>query len=70
MMLVLLLFFNVCFVFWVVLGIFIFVMGVLVVVGFKWVDYFLNDVIMFGFIIVLGILVDDVVVVGESVFEE
>jgi len=35
-----------------------------------WVDYSLNDVTTFGFIIALGILVDDAVVVGESVFEQ
>ena len=44
-------------------------MGALAVAGTKWVDYSLNDVTTFGLIIVLGILVDDAVVVGESVFE-
>lgn len=56
--------------FWVAMGIPISVMGALAVAGTKWVDYSLNDVTTFGLIIALGILVDDAVVVGESVFEE
>ncbi len=69
-MLVLSLFLNVRLAFWVALGIPISVMGALAVAGSRWVDYSLNDVTTFGLIIVLGILVDDAVVVGESVFEE
>jgi len=68
--LVLSLFLNVRLAFWVAMGIPISVMGALAVAGSRWVDYSLNDVTTFGFIIVLGILVDDAVVVGESVFEE
>ncbi len=56
--------------FWVAMGIPISVMGAIAVSGSKWVDYSLNDVTTFGLIIALGILVDDAVVVGESVFEE
>ncbi len=55
---------------WVAMGIPIAVMGALAVAGSTWVDYSLNDVTTFGLIIALGILVDDAVVVGESVFEE
>ena len=69
-MLVLSLFLNTRLAFWVALGIPISVMGALAVAGSRWVDYSLNDVTTFGLIIVLGILVDDAVVVGESVFEE
>ena len=69
-LLVLSLFLNVRLAFWVAMGIPISVMGALAVAGSKWVDYSLNDVTTFGLIIVLGILVDDAVVVGESVFEE
>lgn len=68
--LVLSMFLNVRLAFWVALGIPISVMGALAVAGSKWIDYSLNDVTTFGLIIVLGILVDDAVVVGESVFEE
>ncbi len=56
--------------FWVAMGIPISVMGAIAVSGTRWVDYSLNDVTTFGLIIALGILVDDAVVVGESVFEE
>jgi multidrug efflux pump subunit AcrB len=69
-MLMLSIFLNVRLAFWVAMGIPISVMGALAVSGSKWVDYSLNDVTTFGLIIALGILVDDAVVVGESVFEE
>ncbi|KIC14394.1 efflux RND transporter permease subunit [Leisingera sp. ANG-DT] len=63
-------FLNVRLAFWVAMGIPISVMGAIAVAGSKWVDYSLNDVTTFGLILALGILVDDAVVVGESVFEE
>ncbi len=63
-------FLNVRLAFWVAMGIPISVMGAIAVAGSKWVDYSLNDVTTFGLVIALGILVDDAVVVGESVFEE
>lgn len=69
-LIVLSLFLHVRLAFWVAMGIPISVMGALAVAGTKWVDYSLNDVTTFGLIIALGILVDDAVVVGESVFEE
>ena len=69
-LLVLSIFLNVHLAFWVAMGIPISVMGALAVAGSKWVDYSLNDVTTFGLIIALGILVDDAVVVGESVYEE
>lgn len=55
---------------WVGMGIPISVAGALAVMGTKWVDYSLNDITTFGLIIALGILVDDAVVVGESVYSE
>jgi len=63
-------FLNVRLAFWVAMGIPISVMGALAVSGSSWVDYSLNDITTFGLIIALGILVDDAVVVGESVFEQ
>lgn len=69
-MLMLSVFLNVRLAFWVAMGIPISVMGAIAVSGSSWVDYSLNDVTTFGLIIALGILVDDAVVVGESVFEE
>lgn len=62
------LFLNVRLAFWVAMGIPISAMGALAVAGSDWVGYSLNDVTTFGLIIALGILVDDAVVVGESVF--
>jgi len=64
------LFLNVRLAFWLAMGIPISVMGALAVSGSSWVDYSLNDITTFGLIIALGILVDDAVVVGESVFEQ
>ncbi len=68
--LLLAIFLNVRLAFWVAMGIPLSVMGAIAVAGSKWVDYSLNDVTTFGLIIALGILVDDAVVVGESVFEQ
>ncbi|WP_370980006.1 efflux RND transporter permease subunit [Agaribacterium sp. ZY112] len=55
--------------FWVALGIPISVLGVFSMIGSPLMDYSLNDVTTLGLIIVLGIIVDDAVVVGESVHE-
>ena len=63
-------FLNIKLAFWVAAGIPIAVAGTLAVMGIDAVDYSLNDITTFGMIIVLGILVDDAVVVGESVFSE
>ena len=63
-------FLNVRLAFWVAMGIPVSIMGAMAVAGSPWVDYSLNDVTTFGLIIALGILVDDAVVVGESVFEQ
>ncbi len=68
--LVLSMFLNVRLAFWVAMGIPVSVLGAIAVAGSKWVDYSLNDVTTFGLILALGILVDDAVVVGESVYEE
>ncbi|MCV6626681.1 MAG: efflux RND transporter permease subunit, partial [Cellvibrionaceae bacterium] len=56
--------------FWVALGIPISLAGTLAIMGWHVFDYSLNDITTFGMIIVLGILVDDAVVVGESVYSE
>lgn len=54
--------------FWVGMGIPISIAGTIAVMGTGWIDYSLNDITTFGMIIALGILVDDAVVIGESVF--
>ncbi len=68
--LLLALFLNLKLAFWVAMGVPISVAGALAIMGSDWVGYSLNDITTFGLIIALGILVDDAVVVGESVFEE
>ncbi|QDG76239.1 efflux RND transporter permease subunit [Labrenzia sp. PHM005] len=68
--LMLALFLNVKLAFWVAMGIPISLAGAFAVSTSGWIDYSLNDITTFGFIIVLGILVDDAVVVGESVHEQ
>ncbi|MCG8403563.1 MAG: efflux RND transporter permease subunit [Phycisphaerales bacterium] len=52
--------------FWVMSGLLISVLGTLVVM--QLIGYSLNLISMFGMIIVLGLLVDDAIVVGEHVF--
>lgn len=55
--------------FWVSLGIPISLAGAVGVMRMSGFDYSLNDVTTFGMIIALGILVDDAIVVGESVYQ-
>ncbi|WED24400.1 efflux RND transporter permease subunit [Vibrio sp. JC009] len=54
--------------FWVAAGIPIALCGTLG--AMKIMNYSINDITLFGFILVLGILVDDAVVVGESIYSE
>ena len=61
-------FLNLKLAFWVAMGIPISIAGALAVMGSDLVGYSLNDITTFGLIIALGILVDDAVVVGESIF--
>lgn len=67
-MLVLGLFLRPSLAFWVTLGIPISFMGAFMVL--PWLGVSLNLISLFGFILVLGIVVDDAIVVGESVFSE
>lgn len=66
---VLALFLDLRLAFWVAAGIPIALGGAMLVLGPLGLDQSLNDITTFGLLIVLGILVDDAVVVGESVFE-
>ncbi|MFT7111410.1 MAG: multidrug efflux pump subunit AcrB [Porticoccaceae bacterium] len=63
------LFLNVRLALWVALGIPISLAGALWLMGLDVFDYSINDITLFGMILVLGILVDDAVVVGESIHE-
>ncbi|WP_320042763.1 efflux RND transporter permease subunit [uncultured Desulfobacter sp.] len=67
--LLLALFLNIKLALWVAMGIPISLACALSVMGERFLNYSLNDITTFGMIIVLGILVDDAIVVGESVFE-
>lgn len=64
------LFLNIRLAFWVAMGIPISIAGTLAMMGERFLNFSLNEITTFGIILVLGILVDDAVVVGESVFEE
>lgn len=55
--------------FWVALGIPISLAGAVWLMGLPALDYSINDITLFGMILVLGILVDDAVVVGESIHQ-
>ncbi len=55
--------------FWVALGIPISLSGALWLMGLPGIGYSLNDITLFGMILVLGVLVDDAVVVGESIHD-
>lgn len=52
---------------WVALGIPISLAGALWLMGQSSLNYSINDITLFGMILVLGILVDDAIVVGESI---
>ncbi|MEM7315229.1 MAG: efflux RND transporter permease subunit, partial [Planctomycetota bacterium] len=52
---------------WVAVGIPVSVAGAVWLMGLPALDYSINDITLFGMILVLGILVDDAVVVGESI---
>ncbi|WCE30763.1 efflux RND transporter permease subunit [Vibrio sp. SCSIO 43137] len=54
--------------FWVAVGIPVALAGTLA--AMKLANYSINDITLFGFILVLGILVDDAVVVGEAIHEQ
>ncbi len=56
--------------FWVAMGLPVAIAGSLIVLGEYGFQYTINEVTTFGFILVLGILVDDAVVVGESIYQQ
>ncbi|MBK1791773.1 efflux RND transporter permease subunit [Persicirhabdus sediminis] len=67
---VLMLFLNFRLAFWVALGIPISLAGALALFPLDMFDLSLNQLTSFAFIIVLGIVVDDAIVIGESVYSE
>jgi multidrug efflux pump subunit AcrB len=64
------LFLNVSVAFWVAMGLPFIFFGTMYFMGDGWAGMSLNSFTTFGFIMALGIVVDDAVVVGESVYTE
>ncbi len=62
------LFLQVRLAFWVAMGLPVAIAGTFIVLSPLGFDYTINEITTFGFILVLGILVDDAVVVGESIY--
>lgn len=69
-MFLLALFLNVRVAFWVGAGLPVIFAGALLLMGPNFYNLTLNELTTFGFIIALGIVVDDAVVVGESIYSE
>ncbi|MFA7555449.1 MAG: efflux RND transporter permease subunit [Spongiibacteraceae bacterium] len=63
------LFLQISLAFWVAIGLPFCFLGALMVMGFPAVDMSINIISLFGFILVLGILVDDAIVTGESAYD-
>ncbi len=68
--LMLALFLRVRLAFWVMLGLPVCFFGTLLMMPMEFVDVTINVASLFGFILVLGIVVDDAIVMGESAHEE
>lgn len=64
------LFLNIKVAFWVAVGIPISFAGAIFLMGPLVADYSLNVLTTFGFIVVLGIVVDDAIVIGENIYAE
>lgn len=67
---VLALFLEIKLAFWVMLGIPVCFLGAMAVISTPLVDASLNMLSIFGFIIALGIIVDDAIIMGESAYSE
>ena len=61
-------FLNITVAFWVAMGLPFIFFGTIFVMGTSCIDLTLNMITTFGFILALGIVVDDAVVVGESIY--
>ncbi len=56
--------------FWVMMGLPVCFLGTLLVMPLPWIDVTINVTSLFGFILVLGVVVDDAIVIGESAHAE
>lgn len=54
--------------FWVAVGIPVSFAGTFFIMGPEFLDYSLNDLTTFAFVVVLGIVVDDAIIIGESIY--
>ena len=64
------LFLHLKFAFWVIIGLPVAFLGALMMLPLPGIDISVNVISVFGFILVLGIVVDDAIVVAESVYAE
>ncbi len=64
------LFLHLKFAFWVIIGLPVAFLGALMMLPQPGIDISINVISVFGFILVLGIVVDDAIVVAESVYAE
>ncbi|MDF1810868.1 MAG: efflux RND transporter permease subunit [Verrucomicrobiales bacterium] len=64
------LFLNLRLAFWVAIGIPVSIAGALILFPVSSIDLSINMITAFSFIVVLGLIVDDAIVIGESVFSE
>lgn len=67
---ILALFLEIKLAFWVMLGIPICFLGAMTLISTPYIDASLNMISIFGFILVLGIVVDDAIIIGESAYTE
>jgi multidrug efflux pump subunit AcrB len=67
---ILMLFLNLRLAFWVALGIPVSLAGAVTLFQIPGVDMSVNVISAFGFLVVLGIVVDDAIVIGESIYSE
>ena len=67
---ILALFLEIKLAFWVMLGIPVCFLGAMAMINTPYIDASLNMISLFGFILVLGIVVDDAIIMGESAYSE
>ncbi|GAB5450708.1 MAG: efflux RND transporter permease subunit [Halioglobus sp.] len=67
---ILALFLEIKLAFWVMLGIPVCFLGAMALLNTPYIDASLNMISIFGFILVLGIVVDDAIIIGESAYSE
>jgi multidrug efflux pump subunit AcrB len=67
---ILMLFLNLRLAFWVAVGIPVSLAGAVTLFPIPGIDLSVNIISAFGFLVVLGILVDDAIVIGESIYSE